>query len=57
MENALRAHGYSDSYGFDSYQATYAGCYDVVFVASFFVGLGRNELLVMPARLAIWRNG
>jgi TANFOR domain-containing protein len=38
-------HGYSSVTGFDSYQATYSGCYDVIFVASFFVGVGELKAL------------
>ena len=38
-------HGYSGITGFDSYRATYAGCYDVVFVASFFVGAGELKAI------------
>lgn len=38
-------HGYADGYGFDSYQATYGGCYDIVFVASFFVGIGELKAI------------
>lgn len=38
-------HGYVEGYGFDSYQATYGTCYDVVFVASLFIGVGELEAI------------
>jgi TANFOR domain-containing protein len=43
-------HGYVNGYGFDSYQASYGACYDVVFVASFFVGVGELKLLSQAGR-------
>ncbi len=43
-------HGYAEGYGADSYQVTYATCYDIVFVASFFVGLGELKLISQAGR-------
>jgi hypothetical protein len=44
-------HGYVEGYGVDSYQATYGVCYDVVMVASFFVGVGELKALSEAGKL------
>jgi TANFOR domain-containing protein len=43
-------HGYVNGYGFDSYQATYGACYDVVFVGSIFIGVTELKLLYEAGR-------
>ena len=45
-------HGYVDGYGLDGYQTTYATCYDVVFVLSFYVGVGEIKALSTAAELS-----
>ncbi len=45
-------HGYVDGYGLDQYQTTYATCYDVVFVLSFYVGVGELKALSTAGELS-----
>ncbi|MCB9018526.1 MAG: fibronectin type III domain-containing protein [Prevotellaceae bacterium] len=40
MDGIKAHHGYVEGYGFDTYQSSYSACYDLVFVASFYVGAG-----------------
>lgn len=44
-------HGYANGYGFDSYQVAYGVCYDGVFVASFFIGVGELKMLSEAGKL------